>query len=145
MAIRVTVDDSKAHRILDGLEVRSRNMRPALHDARDMLEQANAANFTSFGGLSGGTWAARRREEAWPLMRRPKATLFNSLSRMRGAPNDIGLQSATFGTNVKYAGFHQHGTRNMPKRLIVFEPIGFKARLSEKAASHILGRRGMFL
>ena len=142
MSVRISIDDSKAQRLLAGMQARSINMRPVLKDARGMLEDANRANFTSFG-LPAGGWAARRREEVWPLMRRT-GKLFNSLSRMRGAPNNIGLREATFGTSVEYARFHQNGTFKMPKRLIVFEPIGVKARLSEKAASHIVGRRGMF-
>ena len=143
MGVRITVDDRSAQRLLKGMQRRSVNMRPVLKDGRDMLEQANRANFAANGLPSGSPWAARRREEKWPLMRRT-GKLFNSLSRLRGSPNDIGLREATFGTNVEYAGFHQNGTRKMPKRLIVFEPIGFKARLSEKAASHIVGRREMF-
>ena len=73
-------------------------------------------------------------------MRRTGA-LFNSLARLRGSPNDIGLREATFGTNIEYAKYHQNGTWKMPKRLIVFEPVGFKRELGDRGAAHIIGRR----
>ena len=139
MGIRITIHDSGAQRKLGAMQRRSVNMRPVLNDARQMLQQANRANFTS-NGLPVGGWAPRQEKAAWPLMRRTGA-LFNSLTRLRGSPNDIGLREATFGTKVEYARFHQNGTWKMPKRLIVFEPIGFGRRLGERAASHIIGRR----
>jgi phage gpG-like protein len=137
--MRITVDDSKAQRLLAGMQARSADMRPVLKDAGRLLEKANAANFTS-SGLPVGGWSPRREPAAWPLMIRT-GKLFQSLTNMRGAGSDIGLRSASFGTKVEYAKFHQNGTRKMPKRLIVFEPVGFKAALEEKAANHIIGMR----
>lgn len=141
--MRVTVDDSSAQRLLRGMQRRSGNFRPVFLDARRMLEQSNVENFTS-SGLPVGGWAPRKQQVAWPLMIRT-GKLFTSLTNLRGAPNDIGLRSAVFGTKVEYAKFHQNGTRHMPKRLVVFEPVGFKARLGKRAADHIIGRRAEML
>lgn len=140
MGVHVTVDDSKAQKLLLRMEARSRNLMPVLRDAKSMLEQSNRANFTAQGLPSGSRWAARRSEATWPLMRRT-GKLFQSLAQLNGPANDIGLQSATFGTSIEYARFHQNGTRKMPKRLVVFEPLGFKVRLGRKAANHIIGMR----
>jgi hypothetical protein len=44
---------------------------------------------------------------------------------------------ATFGTKVEYAKFHQYGTTKMPKRKVVYEPLGFASRLGEVAATYV--------
>lgn len=143
MRVNVTVDDSSAQRLLKGMQRRSTNFGPVFKEARKMLEQANRENFTS-NGLPVGGWKPHEEPEGWPMLRR-SGKLFNSLANLRGSPNDIGLRSAIFGTKVEYAKFHQNGTEDLPKRLIVFEPVGFKLRLGEKAADHIIGRRAEML
>lgn len=60
-----------------------------------------------------------------------------SLTNLFGPPNDIDATSATFGTRVEYAKFHQYGTKYMPARKIVFEPRGFANDLASKAATYV--------
>jgi phage gpG-like protein len=43
--------------------------------------------------------------------------------------NVIEKDTATFGTNVEYAKFHQYGTTKMAKRKIVFTPREFPREL----------------
>jgi|688.fasta_scaffold40725_11 phage gpG-like protein len=137
--IEIDVDDSDAQRKLSAMGARSQNMRPVFEQAKFMLRRANAANFAS-NGLPVGGWAPRRDEELWPLMKRTGA-LAGSLSTLSGPPNDIGRRDATFGTSVEYAKFHQYGTSRMPKRQVVFEPLGFRQELSERAVSYIINMR----
>jgi phage gpG-like protein len=52
-------------------------------------------------------------------------------------PNDIKAKQATFGTNIKYAKFHQHGTSEMPSRPVVFIPDGSSLFFAERIAQHL--------
>lgn len=133
--LAIDVDISKAMQRLDGIEGRASNFKPVFWYAQAELEKANAANFTS-QGLPVGGWAPRTQVYAWPLMIKT-GKLFSSLTSLRGAPNDIGRKQAIFGTNVEYAKYHQRGTPNMPKRLIVFNPPLFEQRLARVAADYV--------
>jgi phage gpG-like protein len=64
--------------------------------------------------------------------------LMGSLTSLTGPPNDIGRTSASFGTDVEYARFHQSGTRHMPARKVVYEPIGFARQFGSRAADWIV-------
>lgn len=133
--LNIDVDISEAMRDLEAMSLRATNFRPVFWYARAELELANAANFTAHGLPSGG-WAPRTQAYAWPIMRRTGA-LFSSLTSLRGAPNDIGRTQAIFGTNVEYAQFHQNGTFKLPKRLVVFEPVGFAERVARVAGDYV--------
>ena len=119
--------------------VRAKTFRPALEKARIRLARANAENFTS-NGLPVGGWAPRQSDYGWPIMRRT-GQLFSQLSTLRGAPNFVGNNEASFGTNVEYAKFHQYGTMHMPKRQILFEPVGFTAEMGEDMLDWMLRGR----
>lgn len=127
---------------LRAMSARGRDFRLVLEKARVLLGKANAENFTS-GGLPSGGWSPRRSPAPWPLMIR-SGRLMGSLTNLRGAPNHIGLTSATFGTAVEYAKFHQTGTRKMASRKIVFEPRGFAEEVGGLAAEHIVGGMGRY-
>lgn len=135
--IHIEVDAEEALRMLENMKLRATNFKPIFWYAQKELEIANAANFTS-NGLPVGGWAPRQGESSygWPLMRRT-GKLFQSLTSLRGAPNNIDRMEATFGTNVEYAKFHQRGTFHMPKRQVVFEPPLFARRLGVAAAEYV--------
>lgn len=137
--IDVDVDTKRAVVALKAMEDRAEDLSPVFEKARERLEQANRANFTS-NGLPVGGWSPRTRDYAWPLMRKT-GKLFRSLSNLRGAPNEIGPRSARFGTNVEYAKFHQDGTRHMPARMVVFDPPGFSRWVAEEIENHVVGFR----
>jgi len=133
--LRIDVDDAEAQRQLTNMKLRATNFRPVFWYAREELEKANAANFTS-SGLPVGGWDPEEELDSTPVMRET-GKLFRSLTFLRGRPNDIGRMEAVFGTNVEYAKFHQTGTRFMPKRQIVFEPPLFAQRLGAVAARYV--------
>lgn len=140
--LKVDVDISTAMSQLNGMSARSANFKPVFRVARGELEQANRENFAT-GGLPVGGWAPQDvndgtnvRGYGWPILRRT-GRLFSSLTNLRGAPNDMGRNSAVFGTNVEYAKFHQQGTDDMPRRLVVFEPSMFAERLGFIAAEYV--------
>lgn len=135
LRMNVDVDMTNIYRELNEMSRRATDFRPVFRYARQELEKANAANFTA-AGLPVGGWAPRQQPYAWPIMRKTGA-LFRSLTSLRGAPNDIGRTTAIFGTNVEYAKFHQRGTSQMPKRMVVFEPPLFAQRLGIVAAEYV--------
>ncbi len=126
---------------MTAMQARGLTFQPVFSRARDQLERANRANFASSGFLVGG-WQRRKDAYSWPLMRRT-GRLFNSLANLRGPANVITPKYAQFGTNVDYAKFHQYGTRDMPKRAILFNPRRFGEEVASDAASWVV--RGDFL
>lgn len=135
VSIEIDCDNKDALRRLQMMEVRASGFEPIFRYAKTRLQLANAENFST-GGLPAGGWKPRRTEKSWPIMNRT-GTLMRSLTSLFGLPNDIGAKSATFGTKVEYAKFHQYGTSRMPARKIVFEPRGFASDLASKAASYV--------
>jgi phage gpG-like protein len=147
--IDVDVNYSQALRRLAQIKARAQNVTPVLRWARSRMERANAANFAANGVPSGGAWdPLSPKYGAWksanfpgrPTLQR-NGKLFRSLTNMKGAPSYIKPVDAQFGTSVKYAKFHQTGTRFMPKRQIVFEPAGFSFALAERTASYVANGR----
>jgi phage gpG-like protein len=138
--VDIDVDTKRAMVILENIEDRAEDLRPVFEKARERLELANRANFTE-NGLPVGGWSPRSRDYAWPIMRRTGKKLFRSLTDLRGAPNEITPRSAQFGTDVEYATFHQTGTRNMPARVVVHEPVGFSQWIAEEIENHVVGLR----
>lgn len=138
MRVRVDIDcdAEKALFRLEKMEARSREFRPIFWYARAQLALANQANFAAGGLPTGRRWEPRTKPYPWPLMRQ-SGSLMSSLTSLFGPPNDIDSMSATFGTSVEYAKFHQYGTTKMPARKIVFEPRGFASDLAAKAAAYV--------
>jgi phage gpG-like protein len=136
--IDIDVDIKEALLRLNTMKLRSKNFTPLFMYAKKMLELANAENFTT-GGLPVGGWAPRSDSKSYthPPLVGPSGKLMRSLTSLFGPPNVITPRSATFGTNVEYAKFHQYGTTKMPARKIIFEPRGFGEDLSRKAANYV--------
>jgi phage gpG-like protein len=134
--ISMECDADAVIRRLQAMQARSENFSPLFRDARTQLEKANAQNFAT-GGLPVGGWDPRKRDYAWPIMKRT-GKLLNSLTNLRGAPNVITPTFAEFGTNVEYAKFHQYGTEKMAARKIVFNPTGFSQEMARKALGWVV-------
>lgn len=136
--IRVDIDCDAADAMasLQAMKLRAQAFQPVFEYARLELQKANAENFALGGLPSGSKWKPRSREYPWPLMQRT-GRLLASLASLFGEPNEVGPTTATFGTKVEYAKFHQYGTTKMPARKIVFEPRGFANDLAEKAAKYV--------
>lgn len=137
------IDEAKDR--LDATDDRLKNLKPIFREIRDELSDAFRKNFLENGSLVGGwapldtgygAWKSVHFPGAPPMVRSGK--LFRSVSELRGRPNDIDNRSATFGTNVEYAKFHQYGTTKMPKREIIFEPLGFQDKWSKRMAEYIV-------
>ena len=143
--IYATEDLDETQDYIKDIHDRTEDFRYIFEKMRDDLADRWKSNFLNNGSLVGG-WAPLDKEYgAWKSVNFPGAPpmvrtgqLFRSVSELRGSPNEINKHSATFGTNVKYAKFHQYGTRNMAKREVVFEPFGFAKKWSDAAADYIM-------
>lgn len=137
--IEIEIDMGGSIEHMEAMLARSHNFILALEQAKKRLGAYNAANFAGQGALVGG-WAPRslNTHAGWPLLIRT-GELMGSLTALDGPPNHIGPKSATFGTSVDYAKFHQRGTFSMPRRKIVFEPKGWAREVADDCVNHILG------
>lgn len=145
ISLDIDVDARRAMARLAAMKTRSKDFRKVFNWARRELERENAANFASNGGRSGATWAPLDPGYgSWKASRFPGApllvrsgNLFRSLVNLSGPPNSMGRMSAEFGTNVRYAKFHENGTEHMPRREIVFTPPLFARELAKHAAEYV--------
>ncbi len=134
-----------------GMVKRAGNFHAQLKWARDEMKKANRANFATKGLASGKAWNALDLEyQSWkiahygslPTMVR-EGDLYRDLTTLSGRVNHVGMHSATFGTDLEYAKFHQTGTKFMPARKIVFVPKGFAHDLGEEVAEYLVyGMKG---
>ena len=143
-SIKITVDAKKAIARMVVMKKRANDMRPVLWRAKQWLRFANEENFRQAGLPSGGWSPLDPQYSAWKNLREPGAgtmirtgRLFRSLTSLDAPPNKIDVMEATFGTKVEYAKFHQYGTTRMPKRKVVYEPLGFASRFGEVAATYV--------
>jgi len=144
ISLDIDMHASGAMRRLAAMKTRAQNFAPVFLQAQKELEAANAANFASAGGASGGWNPLDPGYAAWKATRYPGAPimvqtgrLFRSLVNLSGPPSFIRGTEAQFGTSVRYAKFHEYGTRHMPRREIVFQPPLFARRLAKKAAEYM--------
>lgn len=140
--VDIDIDVSEATALINRMERRMLSYRPVFTKARSYLEREYGANFATRGVLAEGSpWAAYGKwsaEAGQPARLFRTGRLMESLTNLRGAPNDIGLTSATFGTNVPYAEYHQYGTPDMASRKIVFTPFGFANMLARETVDHLI-------
>jgi phage gpG-like protein len=147
--LKISIDVKESLEQMDGMKNRSKNFASVFEWAKHELEKANAENF-ALGGLPSGGWAPLSpRYAAWKSVHFPGSPvmvqtgeLFRSLTSLTNSAETITPTSASFGTTVEYAKFHQYGTRKMPARTIIFCPIEFADNVADKARDHILNDKG---
>jgi phage gpG-like protein len=147
MKPRVSIDVKgvdKTIASLAGLTARAQTFNPVFIKAKEELHLANASNFTSNGLLVGGWAPLDASYAAWKLSRFPGAPpmvrtgrLFASLAGANASSFRMTNTSMSVGTTVEYAKFHQYGTSKMPKRKIVFEPLGFAKKVGNDAGAWV--------
>ena len=119
---------------------------PVFKEAKEDLQTLWRNNFLQNGLPAGGwkpldaeygSWKSINFPGKGPMVRSGK--LFRSLTDLRGNPNKIDKKEATFGTNIKYAEFHQSGTSKMPARPVVFVTERYERKWADAAAEHAAG------
>ncbi len=150
--IDVEVRIEKVQNLIADIKSRCTDAKPVFRWAHQVLKKTFAENFAS-NGLPVGGWSPLDAEYAgWKARKLPGAPtlvrsgeLFKSLSELSDpSVNEINNLSATFGTGLQYAKFHQYGTDRMPKRQILFIPQSFADEFAEKLANYIVeGNEGL--
>ena len=149
--ITIDIDISPVMDRFKDMKRRVTDFGPVWRWAKRSLERSFSENFRSGGSLVGGWDPLDVGYASWKRKNfpgRPKlridGTLFRSIRHLDGGVNKIDKLTATFGTDVEYAKFHQYGTTKMPDRKIVFEPKGFAHDLSKKMEHYVVnGRNGL--
>ena len=148
ITIEVEVKADDVLGLLEDMKDRADDMRPVFKWAKTQLELANAWNFAANGLPTGtkpwkpldkdyGTWKAANFPGAGTMVR--SGNLFRSLTSLTDSTaNTITKTSATFGTSIEYAKFHQYGTTKMPARKIVFTPREFPRDLGVEIAKYLV-------
>ena len=112
--MRVTVNVRPKQTELDGMIKRLENLQPALEPAADALVKLVDDSFLNAQTPWGDAWkplaesTIRRKGSSRPLV--DSGVLKNSITAKAEKLRIL------LGTNVPYAGFHQFGTPNIPKR-----------------------------
>ena len=150
--VDIEVRIEKIQNLVADIEDRITDAKPVFRWAHQVLKKSFAENFAS-NGLPVGGWSPLDAEYAgWKARHLPGAPtlirsgeLFRSLSELSDpSVNEINKLSATFGTGLPYAKFHQYGTNKMPKRQILFIPQSFVSEFAEKLANYIVeGNEGL--
>jgi len=143
--LNVDFDNQGMHDEIDGMQHRAENFKPIFRKIREELRAAWSDNFTTHG-LAVGGWAPLTAEYAsWKTTRFPGAPpmvqtgmLFRSVASINSANVEMDRNSVRFSLpDIHYAKFHQYGTSKMPKREIIFEPVGAAKRWAEMMAEHV--------
>ena len=124
MDIEVKVDTSQFDRLLaDFPAALARAQRNALVVIGNEVKNRTTDAF-KHPGLRPSPWAPRKSGGKWPLLiKHPHTGLWQSFrSKLQG--ND----TVVIGTDKKYAGYHQLGTKKMPAR--PFMPVDAKGDLT---------------
>lgn len=145
--IHISVDDGGLQEKLLGMSARAKNYYVPLRASGERVKEMARANFVSEGGASGG-WAPLQPEyAAWkarnygplPILVRTGA-LAESIVGARGVPVEVDSHKMDVRLpEIKYAKFHQYGTREMPARPLVMTPPGFAVLAAKDVKDYLMG------
>jgi phage gpG-like protein len=138
-------DFSEAYELLAEIGARGSFTAPVFPVLKKQIQFMNAANFATNGLPVGGWKPLDAKYAAWKSIRFPGAptmvrtgALMESLTTTPLVQNET-LTSFEIGTAIPYARFHQTGTFKMPKRQVVYEPVGFAEFASGIVANYVAG------
>ena len=95
----------------------SRRFKPALQALVPKFEEGFTDNFARSAEASGVAWQPRKSQKAAnPLLILTAALVRSVGTNAPGHFEEIGDEEGELGTNIKYARFHQYGTKAMPAR-----------------------------
>lgn len=147
-SVKVTVDSRSAQNRFRGMIRRMQSFKPVFRWAFKEIQAAHAANFATNGAVDGSPWKPLDPQyAAWKienygangiLVRTGELRSSLTIDNARGAIREIRRQSATFGTDIPYAKFHQRGTQNMPERPPIISNDLVYAGIGDKLAEYIV-------
>lgn len=150
MSLRINIDvnTNPAERRLSAMKRRMSSFKSVFRWVFKELQAAHRANFATQGAVGGDIWKPLDPQYAsWKLenygargilVRTGDLQRSLTVENARGAIREIRSQSATFGTSIPYARFHQRGTLNMPERPPIVESDLLNELISQKVAEYIV-------
>jgi len=103
-----------------------KDMRPVWPDIRDDFTDGQEEQFSSQGQSGSGGWVSLSSDYgAWKALNFPGMPILQRTGRLKSSLTErshadfryeAGRMGLTMGTKVPYAGYHQTGTRKMPRR-----------------------------
>lgn len=144
--IKITMSgDEKVDRLFADMQTRSENFVPLLELFEREQALGEADIFGSEGAIVGGWAPLSPRYLLWKTAHYgPKPIMVrtgNLMESLTGAPmrvSRITPKEAILGTDVRYAHFHQDGTRKMPKRKIVEVIPGMSRLWADQAGRYVV-------
>ncbi|HEX5782342.1 MAG TPA: phage virion morphogenesis protein [Solirubrobacteraceae bacterium] len=148
--VGVTVTgDEELLAALRAMRRRALDMSPALRDVGDLLRLHFKAQFATEGAQGGKKWAPLTpKYAAWKLKRvgpQPilqfSGDLVKSFTSKPMAVEEVGPREARFGSDVRYAVFHQFGAprANLVARPPIVVTHGLQAEVNRLLIEHIVG------
>lgn len=142
-------DTRRAELRLKQMRERAGDLTPAFEKWGDDVAEEVRLNFAAEGAWFGSAWAALSPQyAAWKALHYPNKTilrrtdkLFDSLTERPMAVERIGKQQAVFGTDVKYARYHQGGTVKMPSRPFLELTAELQRKVNDRILDHIMGKK----
>jgi phage gpG-like protein len=131
------------------MQSRAGNMRPVWDEIADDYARFQKARWSSHGVSAGSAWpplaastVAHKRRSGGTMMVE-SGDLRKSLTQRPFGLELITDQELVIGTNVRYAGYHQTGTRRMPAREVIGIPRPVQELWSRRLMKHIISGRNV--
>ena len=143
-------EDIVASQIL-GVGDRSRDLRPAFRKALHTLERSAARQFDSEGVYGSAGWtplapSTVAEKAAKGLDPRIMHRTYRLRDALAGKNADrigrVNRQSLVYGSSVDYAGYHQAGTSNMPRRPLVKPTKGDRREITRFIYERLMHESG---
>lgn len=150
MILDFEVESTDAELMLRRLEERAERMQPALEEVADDFLDFERTVFATHGAVLGAPWpplaesTKRYKARHYPGTSILEATGEGKASLTRkgaaGQVRTVTADSMTVGTSVRHMGFHQRGTRKMPRRQILGVPPRLARRWVGILEDHLFDR-----
>lgn len=144
LRLRFTVfDEQQVNRVLEGLDNRARDMRPAWDEVREYFSDYEERWFLARGR---GWRPLSRSYERWKARHFPGKPIMVRTGELEQSLEEPSIDIreptyAIFGTDVPYAGYHQRGGGRLPQRRVIdFDEPG-RREIARFVQRHLIEER----
>lgn len=134
---------------LKSYERRANDLTPCMKKIGTYLAEVNRRVFATNGAYNGKPWRALNPDyHLWKIRNRFPTGILVRTGALRasytGRPMGVevyGKATAIFGSNIRYATYHQTGTRKMPARQVIVVTKKMRLDIKQIVESHMRGTR----
>lgn len=138
---------------IDGLATRAMNPTPVFEKIGKYLAITNLEAFTTNGASNGSAWKPLSPNyKQWKVRHGMPFGILVRTGALRasytGRPMGVeiyGKQEARYGSNIRYAHFHQLGTRKMPARKVMVVNRKMRSNVKTIVVDYLFGEETDFL